>query len=150
MRVELRESNLRDVRELTKIMRKNDQLEAIALGSSPNRALYQSFKHGLYRITALIDGDVAAMWGVAGSPLGIVGQPYLVTGTNVTKISAIRFTKIYKSEVSKMLRLFPVLENYVDASYTSAVRMLELAGFTVSKEFEYNNNYFRKFSIHVE
>ena len=98
--LELRFSELKDVRELSKRMREQDKQEAIALGYQPHKALYYSFKHGLYRITALIDGEVAAMWGVGGSPMGLVGQPYLITSNLIYKLSSVReFINIYKQDI---------------------------------------------------
>jgi hypothetical protein len=86
------------------------------------------------------------MWGVAGISLGIKGMPYLITSPLSETISPIKFAKIYTSQVKEMKKLFPVLENYVDASYTGAVRMLSLAGFRLDP-VTINNNDFFKFSM---
>lgn len=139
-------STLEDVGRLSEVMRPKDRKEAEALGMKAEKALYLTFKHGLLRRTALIDGEVAAMWGVTGTPLSIVGRPYLVTGTLSNKISSLEFCRIYKKEVAVMNALFPVLENYVDASYTEAVRLLKITGFTLSPE-TINNNLFYKFKM---
>lgn len=134
-------------RQLTKTLRDNDKLEAIRAGLDVNKAVWDSYHPALYRKTALIDGRVAAMWGVRGTPLGITGVPYLITGTEVQKVSPLRFAKIYIQEVQHMKKLFPVLENYVDAGYTGAVRMLLLAGFTLKGPVLLNDHLFFKFTM---
>lgn len=132
--------------ELTKSLRENDKLEAVRIGLDPETAVLHSYNYGLYRKTGLITGKVAAMWGVMGTPIGIIGCPYLITGSEVYRISPIRFAKIYMKELKIMKSLFPVLENYVDASYIGAVRMLSLAGFKLEGPVMLNNNSFYKFT----
>lgn len=128
-------------------MRENDKKEARALGLIPHHALFYAYKHACFRRTALVDGKVAAMWGVVGTPLGLVGQPYLITGTECDKVSPLAFARIYINELGAMARIFPILENYVDNDYHEAIGMLEIAGFDVSKPVLYNNHLFRKFTL---
>lgn len=110
------------------------------------KALYLTFKHGLLRRTAVIEGEIAAMWGVTGTPMSIIGRPYLVTSTSSEKISSLEFYRLYKKEVAVMNALFPVLENYVDANYAEAVRLLRITGFELTPEV-INNNHFYKFRM---
>lgn len=139
-------SVLDDVEKLSKTIRVKDRKEAEALGMSAEKALYLTFKHGLLRRTAFIDGEVAAMWGVTGTPFSLVGIPYLVTGELSEKITPLEFCRIYKKEVEVMNGLFPILENYVDASYTEAVRLLKITGFELTPEV-INNHHFYKFKM---
>jgi len=139
-------SVLDDVEKLSKTMRDKDRKEAEALGMSAEKALYLTFKHGLLRRTAFIDGEVVAMWGVTGTPFSLVGRPYLITGTSSKKISSLEFCRIYKKEVEVMNHLFPILENYVDANYKEAVRLLRMTGFDLSPE-KINDNDFYKFRM---
>lgn len=124
-------SNLHHVMELSKTMNQEDKDEVTSLGMSPKKALFYSYKYSLLRRTALVEGQVAAMWGVFGVPMGVTGQPYLLTSPLVKSIKVKEFVSIYKNEVQQMKKLFPVLENYVDASYQGAVRMLKIAGFSL-------------------
>lgn len=124
-------STLPHVRELSETMRDNDKKELSKLGLAPHKALFYSYKFSLMRKTALIDGKVAAMWGVYGVPTGITGQPYFLTSHLVETLPPIKFIKLYLNEVNQMKKLFPVLQNYVDADYTGAVRMLKIAGFNL-------------------
>ena len=139
-------STLKHVRELSETMREADKNEMSRLGVAPHKALFYSFKFSILRRTALIDGKVAAMWGVYGVPTGITGQPYLLTSPVSETVSPLKFAKIYMNEVNQMKKLFPVLQNYVDASYTGAVRMLKLAGFEL-EPVTLNGNDFYKFSM---
>lgn len=81
-----------------------------------------------------MDGNVAAMWGLGGTIVGQVGQPYLITGVECEKVSPFAFARVYKQEVELMKTMFPTLENYVDSRYKGAVRMLKIAGFQLSEE----------------
>lgn len=144
--VTIEDSNPSHVRELRKTIRVGDRQEAISLGLDPEKALFYAYKHSLLRRTAFVDGEVAAMWGVSGTPLALVGQPFLITGLASELISPLRFARIYKRQAEEMSSLFPVLENYVDASYDGAVRLLEISGFTLSGPITFNGNEFYRFT----
>lgn len=131
MKVEIVDTCARHVRELGVVLRAADRQEIEVYGFPTNKALWRSFKGSIMRRTALIDGDVAAIWGVGGAPLSETGQPFLMTSDAVEKVSPLRFVRIYQNEVLKMLQLFPHLVNYVDAAYTKAVRLLDIIGFTL-------------------
>jgi hypothetical protein len=139
-------STLDHVKELSDTMREADKNELSKLGMQPHKALFYSFKFSLLRKTALIDDKVAAMWGVYGVPTGMTGQPYLLTSPLAESVSPLKFAKIYINEVNQMKKLFPVLQNYVDASYTGAIRMLRIAGFDL-EPVTLNNHEFYKFSL---
>jgi hypothetical protein len=147
--VEIIDSVVAHTRQLSKTLREADKLEAIRVGLDPDKAVFYSYRRGVYRKTALIGGRVAAMWGVSGTPLSLIGMPYLITGTEVQKIPSIRFAKIYIKEVQKMNRIFPVLQNYVDASYKGAVRLLQIAGFKLEGPIVLNNFEFYRFTMQL-
>lgn len=145
-KVQIVVSNLHHVVELSKTMNQADRDEITSLGMSPKKALFYSYKYSLLRRTALVDGGVAAMWGVFGVPMGVTGQPYLLTSPLVKNLEVKEFVRIYKNEVQQMKKLFPVLENYVDASYQGAVRMLKIAGFSL-ESVTLNGKSFYKFRM---
>ena len=68
---------------------------------------------------------------MCGTPFSEVGMPWLITTDEVYKINPLRFVKIYQAEVFRMLRIFDYLENYVDANYEAAIRLLSIVGFTI-------------------
>lgn len=139
-------STIRHVTELSETMNDLDKKEIVSLGMTPRKALFYSYKFSLMRRTGLVDGGVVAMWGVFGVPMGITGQPYLLTSPLVKDIPVREFVSVYKNEVRQMKKLFPVLENYVDASYEGAVRMLRITGFSL-EPVTLNDKSFYKFRI---
>lgn len=149
MRIEIVPSLSLHVPELSKTLREKDRLEAEGLGLEPHKGIYRAYKGACYRRTCLIDDEVAAMWGLHGTLLGTTARPYLITGTVCQRVSPLKFARIYKQEAMIMKELFPVLENIVDANYPEAIRMLKIAGFTVSDEvLEVTpGHWFRNFSM---
>lgn len=132
--------------ELADTMRDEDAHEAYSLGSTPLQLLQESYSNSLIRRTALVDGKVTACWGVCGDMLGKTGAPWLVTSKEVGKCSPITYAYIYREEVKKMAKLFPILENWVEASYFTSIRLLQLVGFEVQEALPHgpNNVLFRK------
>jgi hypothetical protein len=147
MTLQIVDSTQSHLRQLSKTLRVEDRNEILALGMSPEKALSISYKNAIYRKTAFIDEKVAAVWGVSGNFMGEVGTPYLLTSTEVVKITPLLFVRIYKYEVEKMLEIFSSLENYVDVNYTSAVRLLKMIGFTVGEPQKIESGMFCKFQI---
>lgn len=139
-------STIEHVHELQKDLRDGEKKEIQAFGTTPEEGLAYSFRVGDFKKTALVDGKVAAMWGLQGSLLGQVGHPYFLTGHQALKVSPLRFTKIYLSQLNEMKKRYPVLENYVDVDYQGAVRLLRIAGFDLEL-FHFNGHDFYKFSM---
>lgn len=131
--IEVRTSVIADVYDLSRNLRKKDKKELIGMGYRPRTAVYYSFKHAVYRKTAFVDGRIAAMWGACGCPLGMVGQPYLLTTKEFEKPPVLEVVRLYKTEVSVMHQIFPVLENYVDYNYEEAIKLLRLVGFDIER-----------------
>ena len=133
MTIEIVQSTHEHVRMLSQVMCEQDMREVEALGLSPQKALWRSYKGSICRETAFVNGQIAAMWGVSGNPMGLQGAPWLLT-SNVSKtVSPVAFAFIYRRSVRGMLELFPTLENWVDASYTEAVRLLQIIGFELGE-----------------
>ena len=121
------------IEELSQTMREQDAHEAVSLGYNPGELLKISYDSSLMRKTALVNGRVAACWGVCGMPMGYTGRPWLVTSDEVYNESAFTYALIYREEVKKMAEIFPVLENYVETEYTQSVRLLKLIGFHINE-----------------
>lgn len=114
-------------------LRAEDANEILRFGVSIQHALWRGYRQSVYRKTALIDGVPVAMWGCCGIMLGNKSQVWLLTTVDVHKISPLRFVRIYQDEVYKMLKLFPMLENYALAEYDAAIRLLDICGFSMDK-----------------
>lgn len=121
------------LRALVPVLRESDRKEIVSFGISPEKALWRSYKGSVIKKTAFIDGKIAAVWGVHGSFMGTKGAPWLLTSEEVYKISPLKFARIYQKEVAEMQSLFPVLENYADASYNGAIRLLGIIGFDLGE-----------------
>jgi hypothetical protein len=141
--IEVIPATVRHIKELSMNIREKDGIEALNAGIDPIRGVFFSWRSSIYRWAYLLDGEVLACSGIAGSPLGQTGQPWLVTSERISFISPLKFAKIYIRESQKMKGLFPVLENYVDASYRGAVRMLSLAGFSLEPVLINNHDFYR-------
>jgi hypothetical protein len=119
------------LREMAGILRPEDEQEIVSFGLTPKKALWQSYRHSVLRKTAFIDGKLAALWGCSGTLLSDNGRPWLMTTPEVKRISPLKFTRIYQQEALAMLEMFGQLCNFVETSYTEAIRLLEISGFTV-------------------
>lgn len=133
--------------ELSETIREEDMAEIENYGIPCAEGLWHSYRYGLGNKTAIIDGEVAAVWGVGGNYLGSVGRPWLLTSNAVHKISPLKFARIYQKEVYAMLEMFDRLENMVDDKYEKSKRMLSIVGFTLGEPEKWGQGMFRKFSM---
>lgn len=133
--------------ELKSNLRAEDAEEILRFGLTIQKALWQSYRQSLVCKTAFIDGEIAAVWGIGGRFLGTTGIPWLMTTSIVKKISPLRFTRLYQEEVIKMLKIFKRLESYVDSEYSSAIRLLDIVGFTIEDPQKIGNGMYSKFWI---
>lgn len=130
MRCEIRDSVVEDVYLLADRLRPEDEAEITGLGLSPRAALRASYRHAILRKTALVDGEIAAMWGLGGVMLSDAGTPWLMTTILVERVP-ITFLKVGKAELAQMFEHRRFLSNYVLASYKRACRFLEVLGFVL-------------------
>ena len=133
MIVLVRPATLSDVYALARSLREGDRAEQIAVGRDPRRALRLSFLRSLYAPEAcVVDGEVAAMWGLGGDFLSEEGQPWLMTGTAVERIP-VAFVKIATGWIEQALAVKPSLVNSVIASYPQALALLTRLGFRLDE-----------------
>lgn len=129
--IEILPATTQHVQELGVIMNAEDWLEAEQLGMTPHRALWRSWKMSTLRNAAIVDGEVAAIWGVVGTFMGLTGRIWMVTGPKAREVSSLDFALLYRREVRKMLEIYPRLENIVDNNYSMSLRMLAISGFSL-------------------
>lgn len=134
---------------LSRRLRQADVTEGLRLGVDPVSATIASFESSAMPRVVLVDGEVAAMWGASGDLGDRVGRPWFLTADACEKIHPVRFVRLYCSEVRRLIAQFPRLENYVDAQYTGAVRLISLAGFTLGPAEPYGvtQSLFRRFTM---
>lgn len=129
-RVVVCESTVGDIYDLAANLRSEDRSEILAFGLDPREAIRRSYRHAIMRKTALVDGEIAAMWGLGGAMLSDEGAPWLMTTPRIEKIP-MTFVKISKVQVDEMLKHRRFLCNYVLATYRRACRLLEVLDFVL-------------------
>lgn len=125
-------SNISHVHRLAAILRSDDRHEIEAAGVDPRRAIRDSYRNAMMRHTAIVDDEVAAMWGLGGAFISDVGQPWLLTSAAIERVP-VAMVRVGREQVAAMLTLRPRLENHVAASYARACRFLVALGFTLDK-----------------
>lgn len=128
----IRDTHLTDVVRLAHNLRASDLAEIRAYGhTDPLHQLTRSAAHSMLCWTAFIDGEVAAILGVAPlSVIGGIGSPWMM-GTPVLDAHSRILVRQTPHYIAQMLRAFPYLVNHVHAQNTTSVRWLRRLGFTV-------------------
>ncbi len=121
------------LRLMAEVMKEDNAKTAIKLGISPRRALWKSWRNSVISKTVFINNEIAAIWGLAGSPFADVGFPWLVAAPCVDEYP-MRTAFAYRRALNEMQEIFPELEDYVDSTDEKAIRMLTLMGFTIGRE----------------
>ena len=112
-------------------MREQDVAEVLASGHTDlHAALAQSVGLSAWCLTATINGELAAIFGVApiGSMLNPTGVPWLL-GTDLVPKHRRIFARLSRTYIARMLAAFPYLTNTVHSKNTVAVRWLKAVGF---------------------
>lgn len=118
------------VYDLARNLREEDRAE---LGDmDPRAAVRKCWRMSVIRRTALVDGEVAAMWGMAGPILASVGEIWLLT-TPAIERAPVAFIRGAKSEIERMLAVRDKLTGVVCPTYRRATRFLEVLGFTIGQ-----------------
>lgn len=123
------------IRLLGDSLRAGDRHEITCMGLSPRKALWRSYRQSIRRRTGIVDGQIAACWGLGGGFLDDVGQPWLMTSPAIEKIK-MSFAREARAEVHSMLEIYPRLEGYVAASYGQACGFLRFLGFELGNPIE--------------
>jgi hypothetical protein len=135
-RVQIVPATEEHARALAARMRAGDRAEVFASsGSDPLGALRDSVRwsatHGGEAWAGLIDGEVAALFGVARrSLLSPVAIPWLLTGDLVDR-HPVLFFRASREVVDLWVRRFGELEQAVDVRYVQALRWAARLGFTI-------------------
>lgn len=113
-------------------MRAGDAAEVMASnGYTPIGACLAALGVSSYARTLLIDGEVAAMWGVApANVLTGLGSAWLLT-TDIIDRHRRLFVRLSRLEVKRLLQMYSTIFQFVDARYRAALRWAEAIGFTV-------------------
>lgn len=120
------------LRDMAVAMQQESAAVAERMGMTPLKALWTSYRNALYCKSAFIDDKIAAIWGISGSILAETGRPFLIMTPEVEKYP-MRVCFRYRKELNNMLKLFPILEEYVSTNNDKSIRLLELMQFKISR-----------------
>ncbi|HEY4171340.1 MAG TPA: hypothetical protein VGM96_31400 [Reyranella sp.] len=113
-------------------LRDGDRREIEALAVSPRKGLAGSLARSVWADAYLVDGEVAALVGVAMQPLlGGVAMPWLLTGRPIDRHRK-AFLRLTRARTQRMLAEHGTLVAEVHADYREAVRWLAWLGFTLA------------------
>ncbi|WP_148663187.1 hypothetical protein [Hydrogenophaga sp. PBC] len=120
------------VDELAANLRAADRWELMCSGHTDHRkAIADSLGYSTHMATVLIDGRVAAIFGLV--PLSLVtgvAAPWLL-GTDLVTQNRRALMRVAPAYIAAMARAYPHLINLVHAENEFAVRWLRRAGFTL-------------------
>ena len=120
------------LRIMSDAMQENSAKMAQRVGYSPLKALWANYRQSLICKSVFINGNLCAIFGVVGMMLGESGAPWIALTPEVEQYP-MRVAFRFKKELEEMLKLFPVLEDYIEEENTAAIRFMSLMGFRVSK-----------------
>lgn len=122
------------ISEMSIRLRDGDLAEVEATGLEPRTLLWRSYRNSQFRRTVFVDDEIAAMAGLSGAMLSMRATPWLLTTKAVERLP-VAFIKEGRRYVQEMLEIHPHLSGYVLSSYTKAIRLLHLLGFSLTAEF---------------
>lgn len=127
-----------DAARLFAHLRASDLAECQAYGREDIAAgIEASVRRSILCWTGLVDGELAAIIGVAPvDMLSGIGSPWML-GTPVLDRHSRILVRRTPEYISRMLKAFPHLVNFVHAKNTTSVRWLRRLGFTLHEAVPY-------------
>ena len=116
---------------------------------SPVGALVHCINRSIETYTAAYDGQVLGIVGlVPGTILGQWASPWLLTSPEA-KDHPIYFVRVSKRLLNRWLKIYPILENYVDARFDASLKWAKAVGFEIhdAQPFGYAGLPFHRISI---
>jgi hypothetical protein len=132
------------IRELARTMRSEDREEIELVGLSPRHLLHDLWRSSLDPKAALIDGEVAAVWGDNAPMLARQGSMWLFTAPIIARLPLAYFREA-RRDIRQRLEMREVLHAHVACTYERSLRFFEMLGFTVGEPIE--NALFREIRI---
>lgn len=142
-RVVTSDATMAHIRALASCLRPGDLAELRCMGLKPMAALVRSWRRSLIRRYVTVDGEPAAMWGVAGNLFAPQAVPWLLTSPAVEKVP-LAFLKEARAGMGAALDIWPKLVNYVHADYAQSLRFLAMLGFEIDDPEAIEGHLFRK------
>lgn len=127
--VEIVEPTRGQIRELARNLRADDRAEIEAFGVTPMKALLHCYNSSLYRRAALHEGHMVAAWGTGSSALCTESIFWLLTSPLIEHLK-LSFLRIGRSELTKLLDIYPRLVVYVGLGHKKGIALLRHLDFT--------------------
>lgn len=152
--VVVRDATGSDVDDLGRRLRDADEKEVIAAGSASGlEALRYSFSRSERPLCVVVNGTVAAMWGVVPDPGGTIcggspsGNVWFLGAPEMSRIKK-TFVRLSRQYIAERLDDYTNLWNVVDSRYEATLAWLKSCGAEFGdKNFEINGIDFIPFAI---
>ncbi len=131
--IEIRPATFDDIAPIAANVREADRRECAAQTlMDPADAIAFVMRPAVRAWVGLVDGEHACIFGVSrmASVGGDCGTPWLI-GTPLIEQNERAFLRRNKPYISEFIKLFPMLENWVDMRNEKAVRWLAWLGFKI-------------------
>lgn len=139
-----------DLDELLLNMRAHDRREVIAAdGPDIEGTLRRGLAISTHSVAVRSETGLLAIYGCASSTLlNVVGSPWMLATPLIARHGC-TLGKVTHRYLHAMLRVYPVLVNYVDARNRPAIRLLERIGFSIGEpeSYGYAGLPFRRFEM---
>ena len=134
------------LREMARTMRGEDRAEIEGAGLVVRHVLMRLWRGTIQPRAAIVDGEVAAIWGDEGGLVEHAGRMWLFTAPPVERLP-LAFFRETRREVAEKLAYRQVLVADVADSYLSAQRFFRLLGFTIGEPFTVRDKAYRRMTI---
>lgn len=128
MRYEIVPARLSHLRVLAANLRPGDRAEIDATGMKPRHLIHRLYRQSYRSECALIDGDVAAVWGWQGSLLSPTVEMWLLTTRAVERLP-MAFYREGRRILAETLRTKCEIVSGVGSDYIGAIRFFGMLGF---------------------
>lgn len=132
--VEIRRAVMADIPLVSEALRDAERKAVAETGRSVEEVVRYCFANSSRRRTALVDGEIAAMWGCGGPLLGTYGEPWLFA-TKAIERAPMTAVKVARRELDAMGRMFPVLSGILYRADARACRFAERMGLRITQDY---------------
>jgi hypothetical protein len=117
-------------RALVLTLRPEDRAEVDSAGIPARHLVAQLYRGSYRRETAVVDGEVAAVWGMRGSLIGTSVEMWLMTTPAVARLP-IAFFREARRILAEVLETKHVVVSRCGAEYHAAIRFFRMLGFDI-------------------
>lgn len=135
MKVEIVDGKRRHCGPMSRMMRVEHDAALRRRGVKLHHAIKEKFDQSHYCRTAFVDGHIAGMWGLCGSPLASENMVWLVVAQHIIKRPR-KIVEVARAELAKMAANKTVIGTTVIPEDEVACRFAKFMGFKQIGEIE--------------